>query len=93
MLTRIHSFFILLSIGFILLTLNNKLYSLFQVEDIYLTSTTELMDDRLIFEVTSGKAINETKAKSFADECFMVPESRDFLRPMSCAFPRNEPRH
>ena len=38
---------------------NNKLYSLFKVNDIYLTSSTELLDEQLIFEVTSGKAFNE----------------------------------
>lgn len=39
----------------------NKMRSLFKVEDIYLTSTTELIDDQLIFEVTSGKEITEVK--------------------------------
>jgi hypothetical protein len=41
---------------------NNKLYSLFKVNDIWLTSTTQLLDDKLIFEVTSGKESNEVKA-------------------------------
>lgn len=39
----------------------NKLYSLFQVDGIWLTSTTTLQNDQLIFEVTSGKEVNETK--------------------------------
>lgn len=33
----------------------NKLYSVFETGGITLTSTYELLDDRLIFEVTSGK--------------------------------------
>lgn len=37
----------------------NKLYSLFQVNNIYLTSTTELIDGKLRFEVTSGREENE----------------------------------
>lgn len=40
---------------------DNKLYSLFKVNDIYLTSSTELFDDRLVFEVTSGKEIDEVQ--------------------------------
>lgn len=40
---------------------NNKLYSLFKVNDIYLTSSTELVNDQLIFEVTSGKEFNDIK--------------------------------
>jgi len=40
----------------------NKMYSLFKVNDIYLTSSTELLEDRLIFEVTSGKEIAEENA-------------------------------
>jgi len=40
---------------------DNKLYSLFEVQDIYLTSTTELVGDKLIFEVTSGKRVEEKK--------------------------------
>lgn len=40
---------------------NDKMYSLFKVNDIYLTATRELVGDRLIFEVTSGKEIVETK--------------------------------
>jgi hypothetical protein len=39
----------------------NKLYSLFQVDGIWLTSTTTLQNNQLIFEVTSGKEVNETK--------------------------------
>lgn len=39
---------------------NNKLYSVFETHDILLTSTYELVkDDELIFEVTSGKKIEE----------------------------------
>jgi hypothetical protein len=34
---------------------NNKLYSLFETEDIFLTSSYELRGKELIFEVTSGK--------------------------------------
>lgn len=46
---------------------NNKLQSLFKVGESYLTSTTELVDDKLIFEVTSGKMVNEVKGiKNFA---------------------------
>lgn len=37
----------------------NRLYSLFKVQDIYLTSSTELINNQLIFEVTSGKEFNE----------------------------------
>lgn len=39
--------------------IKDKMYSLFKVEDIYLTSCTELVGDNLIFEVTSGKELNE----------------------------------
>lgn len=39
----------------------NKLYSLFKVNDIYLSSSSELKDGKLIFEVTSGKEENEIK--------------------------------
>ncbi|MEO0338292.1 MAG: hypothetical protein AAF242_03670 [Bacteroidota bacterium] len=39
----------------------NKLYSMFQVQDIYLTSSTELVAGQLIFEVTSGKVADEKK--------------------------------
>ncbi len=35
----------------------NKLYSLFETSDIFLTSTYELKGNKLIFEVTSGKKI------------------------------------
>ena len=38
---------------------DNKLYCLFKVQDIYLTSTRELVGDKLIFEVTSGKELGE----------------------------------
>lgn len=38
---------------------DNKLYSLFKVQDIWLTSTTELIDKKLIFEVTSGRELNQ----------------------------------
>jgi hypothetical protein len=34
----------------------NKLISQFEVQGIYLTSTMELVDGRIVFEVTSGKA-------------------------------------
>ena len=37
------------------------MYSLFKVNDIYLTSTTELINDTLVFEVTSGREVNEVK--------------------------------
>lgn len=46
----------------------NKLFSAFEVQDIYLTTTTELIGDTLIFEVTSGKKIpteNEVTSYSF----------------------------
>jgi hypothetical protein len=33
----------------------NKLYSVFETHEVYLTSTYEIMGDTLIFEVTSGK--------------------------------------
>ncbi len=33
----------------------NKLYSVFETQDVFLTSTYELIGDALIFEVTSGK--------------------------------------
>lgn len=38
----------------------NKLYSLFKLKDIYLTASTELTGDQLVFEVTSGKEYNIT---------------------------------
>jgi len=45
----------------------NKIYSLFKVDDIYLTSSTELVGDQLIFEVTSGKEIDEIQGiKNYA---------------------------
>lgn len=40
---------------------NNKLYCLFKVDDIYLTSSTELINNNLVFEVTSGKQINNNQ--------------------------------
>jgi hypothetical protein len=40
---------------------NDKLYSMYNVEDIYLTSTRELLGDKLIFEVTSGVETKESK--------------------------------
>lgn len=40
----------------------NKMRSLFKVEDIYLTSTTEIIGDQIIFEVTSGKEIEEVRS-------------------------------
>lgn len=40
----------------------NKLYSLFETNDILLTSSYELIDDKLIFEVTSGKRTEQTKS-------------------------------
>ena len=49
---------------------NDKMYSLFKVNDIYLTSSTELINGRLIFEVTSGRELNESqniKNYSFAN--------------------------
>ena len=48
----------------------NKMYSLFQVDDIYLTSSTEFLENQLIFEVTSGRQLNasdEVKNYSFAN--------------------------
>jgi hypothetical protein len=41
--------------------LNNKLYSVFETHDVMLTSSYELQGDQLIFEVTSGKKIEEKK--------------------------------
>lgn len=41
---------------------DNKLYSMFKVNDIWLTASTQLRDDKLIFEVTSGKQTNEVKS-------------------------------
>lgn len=49
---------------------NNKMYSLFKVEDIYLTSSTELVNKQLLIEVTSGKELKEiqgVKSYSFAN--------------------------
>jgi hypothetical protein len=39
----------------------NKLYSVFETNDILLTASYELMDDKLIFEVTSGKRTDPTE--------------------------------
>jgi hypothetical protein len=41
---------------------NNKLYSVFETHDVMLTSSYELQGDQLIFEVTSGKKIEEKAA-------------------------------
>lgn len=41
----------------------NKLYSMFETHNVYLTSSYELINDRLIFEVTSGKKIEGTQAE------------------------------
>lgn len=40
---------------------NNKLYSVFETHDVMLTSSYELLGDELIFEVTSGKKIEDKK--------------------------------
>ncbi len=40
---------------------NNKLYSVFETHEVLLTSSYELQGDQLIFEVTSGKKIDENK--------------------------------
>lgn len=40
---------------------NNKLYSVFETHDIMLTSSYELQGNELIFEVTSGKKIEDRK--------------------------------
>jgi hypothetical protein len=39
----------------------NKLYSVFETHDVMLTSSYELQGDDLIFEVTSGKKIEDRK--------------------------------
>jgi hypothetical protein len=39
---------------------NNKLYSVFDTQGVFLTSSYELRDKELIFEVTSGKKISAT---------------------------------
>ncbi len=39
---------------------NNKLYSVFETQGVFLTSSYELRDKELIFEVTSGKKISAT---------------------------------
>lgn len=38
---------------------NNKLYAVFETHDVMLTSSYELLNNQLIFEVTSGKKIEE----------------------------------
>ena len=40
---------------------NNKLYSVFETHDVMLTSSYELQGDELIFEVASGKKIEDRK--------------------------------
>ena len=40
---------------------NNKLYSIFETHGVMLTSSYELQGNQLIFEVTSGKKIDENK--------------------------------
>lgn len=40
---------------------NNKLYSLFETQEIFLTSSYELRGEELIFEVTSGKKSGTTE--------------------------------
>lgn len=40
---------------------DNKLYSFFETEGIYLSSSYELQKEYLLFEVTSGKKINTTQ--------------------------------
>lgn len=40
---------------------NNKLYSVFETHDVMLTSSYELQGNELIFEVTSGKKIEDRK--------------------------------
>ena len=52
----------------------NKLYSNFETEGIFLTSSYELVDKRLIFEVTSGKKLNE------AEESGVSNYSVDFVQ-------------
>jgi hypothetical protein len=52
----------------------NKLYSNFETEGIFLTSSYELVDKRLIFEVTSGKKRNE------AEESGVTNYSVDFVQ-------------
>lgn len=39
----------------------NKLYSIFETSGIVLTSSYELIEDRLVFEVTSGRKLEEDK--------------------------------
>ena len=52
----------------------NKLYSNFETEGIFLTSSYELVDKRLVFEVTSGKKLNE------AEESGVTNYSVDFVQ-------------
>lgn len=40
---------------------NNKLYSVFETHDVMLTSSYELQGNQLIFEVTSGRKLEEKK--------------------------------
>ena len=40
---------------------NNKLYSIFETHGVMLTSSYELQGNQLIFEVSSGKKIDENK--------------------------------
>lgn len=40
---------------------NNKLYSVFETHEVMLTSSYELQENQLIFEVTSGRKIGEKK--------------------------------
>lgn len=42
---------------------NNKLYNVFETEGIMLTSSYELLNDKLIFEVTSGKKTSPDSAQ------------------------------
>lgn len=42
---------------------NNKLYNVFETEGIMLTSSYELLNDKLIFEVTSGKKTSSDSAQ------------------------------
>lgn len=42
---------------------NNKLYNVFETEGIMLTSSYELLNDKLIFEVTSGKKTSKDSSQ------------------------------
>lgn len=46
---------------------NNKLSSMFKMNDIYLTSSRELLGDQLIFEVTSGMEIEESEEEGIVN--------------------------